>query len=137
MSNSVRVPFGESQADTATLLLAAAEESKDFNVDAVTVSSYGGFLVPEELAKSAGVDYEDEGKAMGHVYSDEEIAAAEGDDISVDGYEAQEGASRPAESEPEQDTPAKKAPAKKAATKKAAAKKAPAKKAAAKKSGGK
>lgn len=132
---TVRVPFGDSAADTATLLLAAAEESKDHSASDVMVSSYGGFVVPESLAKSAGVDYEDEGKAMGHVYSDEEIATAEGNDLSRSGFEDEIKAGDGDFTNAPQDEPdrSEEKPAKKAAAKKTA-KKAPAKKAAAKKS---
>jgi hypothetical protein len=63
--SDVTVPFGENAAETATLLLAAAEEAKDADASAVRTGS-GVFIVPEEIAKSAGVDYEsddDEGEA--------------------------------------------------------------------------
>jgi len=88
MSNKVRVPYGDNRSETATLLLAAAEESKDFGVDDVQVSSYGGFLVPEEVAKGAGLDYEDEGVAMGHVYSDQQVTEAEKESVETPEPEA-------------------------------------------------
>ena len=74
----VRVPYGKSAQDTAVLLLAAVEE-KGANVSDVRVDSFGGFLVPESIAKQAGLDYEDPDEADGSLYSDEQIqAAAEG-----------------------------------------------------------
>lgn len=72
MSDNVRVPRGDSISDTATLLLAAAEE-KDLPASVVTVSSLGGFLVPEEIAKAAGLDYEDPDLADGSKYSQEQV----------------------------------------------------------------
>lgn len=110
MSENVRVPDGDSRAETATLLLAAAEESEDFNVDAVQVSSYGGFVVPEEIAKEAGLDYEPVEEAMGHVYSDAQVN---------DAGEIETPTEASATEEPK---PAKKTPAKKAAAKKAGGK---------------
>lgn len=56
MSN-VQVKYGESAGDTAVLLLAAAEESKEFSAADVRTGSFGTFYVPEEIAKAAGVDY--------------------------------------------------------------------------------
>jgi hypothetical protein len=103
MSDNVRVPFGDSASDTATLLLAAAEESKDFEAEAVQVSSYGGFVVPKALAKAAGVDYEDVDEAEGHVYSEKQI----------------EDAPDEVETPTEAEKPAKKAAAKKTTAKKA------------------
>jgi hypothetical protein len=66
--SDVRVPFGDNPSDTATLLLAAAEEAKDADASVVRTGS-GEFIVPEKIAKSAGVDYE----------SDEDEAEAEPD----------------------------------------------------------
>lgn len=53
MSDEVEVPFGEDPAETATMLLAAAE---DLELDAgvVKTTSEGTFLVPEEVAEKAG-----------------------------------------------------------------------------------
>lgn len=55
--SDVFVPYGDNASETATLLLEAAEKSKDHEQgDVRTVE--GGFLVDEKIAKSAGVDYE-------------------------------------------------------------------------------
>ena len=75
--SKVRVPYGDSAKDTATLLLAAVEEDKDLDPSVVEVSSLGGFLVPEEVAKSAGVKYEDPEEADGSRYSEAQVAEAE------------------------------------------------------------
>jgi hypothetical protein len=89
--SEVEVPYGDSATDTAVLLLAAAEE---LDLDpAVVKSQEGHFLVPEEVAEKAGVDY----------HGDEDEAAPE-----------------PPPEEPVEET---KAPAKPAAKKTAAAKK--------------
>jgi hypothetical protein len=54
MSEFVEVPFGDNPEEAATLLLAAAEESKDHSAaDVRTIS--GSFLVPKALADKAGV----------------------------------------------------------------------------------
>lgn len=53
----VFVAYGDSAQDTATLLLDAAEKA-EAHVDVVR-SGDGGFYVPEEIAKKAGVDYDD------------------------------------------------------------------------------
>lgn len=53
-SREVAVPFGDNPSDTATLLLAAAEES---GVDqSVVRASSGTFYVPAGIAKKAGVE---------------------------------------------------------------------------------
>lgn len=55
MSEFVEVPFGDNAEETATLLLAAAEESDDHSAaDVRTVS--GAFLVPKDLADKAGTE---------------------------------------------------------------------------------
>jgi hypothetical protein len=54
MSDQVEVKFSGEASDRAVLLLAAAEE---LGLDASVIrSSYGAFLVPEEVAKKAGFD---------------------------------------------------------------------------------
>src|SRR4051812_7751826 len=85
MGKNVRVAYGDSAADTATLLLAAAEESDEYGADVVRTDSYGGFVVPEEIAKAAGVDYEDPGEAEGHTYSEDQIKEAEGSEMQTPG----------------------------------------------------
>lgn len=101
MSNEVRVPFGDSPSDTATLLLAAVAESDDYEVSVVKVDSLGGFIVPEEIAKASGLDYEDPDNADASKYSEEQVAEA----------------TTTSEAEPTE-VPAKKAAAKKAPAKK-------------------
>jgi hypothetical protein len=53
MSEFVEVPFGDNAQETATLLLAAAEESKDHSAADVRTGT-GYFIVPKELADNAG-----------------------------------------------------------------------------------
>jgi hypothetical protein len=55
----VEVPYGESASDTATLLLAAAE-NLELAPGVVQTTSDGVFLVPEEVAKKAGLDTVDD-----------------------------------------------------------------------------
>ena len=52
----VEVPFGEKSADDAVLLLEAAEKIYDDQSVVRTVT--GAFLVPEDVAKKAGVKYD-------------------------------------------------------------------------------
>jgi hypothetical protein len=62
MSEFVEVPFGDNAEETAVLLLAAAEESKDHSVADVRTQT-GSFIVPKELAdkaKAKGADYSEE-----------------------------------------------------------------------------
>lgn len=51
---TVEVPFGEKAGETATLLLAAAEDL-DLSPDVVQVTN-GAFVVPEEVQKKSGLD---------------------------------------------------------------------------------
>lgn len=51
----VEIPWGTDSQDTATLLLAAAEEMDRDASEVRTVS--GAFLVPRDIADTAGVDY--------------------------------------------------------------------------------
>jgi hypothetical protein len=54
--SEVEVPYGDSAQETAVLLLAAADE---LELDPAVVRTLeGGFMVPEEVAKEAGVDYD-------------------------------------------------------------------------------
>ena len=48
----VTVPLGDNPSETATLLLAAAEEL-GLDQSVVGYDSYDGFVVPEEVAKKA------------------------------------------------------------------------------------
>lgn len=65
MSEHVEVPFGDKSGETATLLLAAAE---DLGLDpgVVRTTSEYSFVVPEEVAAKAGLDTvsEDEEKSL-------------------------------------------------------------------------
>lgn len=56
--SEVHVPFGDKPQETATLLLAAAEDTET-PVHLVRVVD-GGFKVPEEVADSAGLDHTEE-----------------------------------------------------------------------------
>ena len=56
-STPVTVPYGENAGETATLLLAAAEEVCGDQSVVRTVE--GAFVAPKEVADKAGVDYED------------------------------------------------------------------------------
>lgn len=115
MTNEVRVPFGDSPSDTATLLLAAVEEL-DQDVHVVKVDSLGGFLVPEEVAKKAGLDSEHPGVADGSYYSEEQVEEAAATEVA---QPTDDSAGPSTETPP----PAKKAAAKKTAAKKSTAKK--------------
>lgn len=55
----VEVPFGDDASETATLLLAAAE---DLELDPHVVKTTGDqrFVVPQEVADKAGVKYDEE-----------------------------------------------------------------------------
>lgn len=59
MSDEVFVPYGDSAAETATLLLDAAEQAGE-DASVVRSSSDNGFYVPESVAKKAKVDFESE-----------------------------------------------------------------------------
>lgn len=73
--NEVKVPFGTDASETATLLLAAAEkEAGDQSV--VRTTSYNHFLVPEEIAKAAEVDYEVEGDDKTEAEAETEVKEA-------------------------------------------------------------
>lgn len=123
MTNTVHVPFGDNMADTATLLLDAAEKT-DNEANVVVVDHFtNSYVVPEDVAKKAGLDSFDPDADFA-----KEVKAAEGTDIAVDGTTADPAAEAPAK------PAAKKAAAKKAPAKRAAAKKTSAKKTAAKKS---
>lgn len=61
--SDVKVPYGDKPSDTATLLLAAAEE-KGLEASVVRTDSFGrAFIVPDEVADAAGVDTLEEPKA--------------------------------------------------------------------------
>jgi len=80
MSDNVKVPYGDSASDTATLLLAAAEE-KGLGPQVVGVDSSGYFTAPEEVVKAAGLESVDPDKE----FNDEiEKARAEAEKTSVD-----------------------------------------------------
>lgn len=130
---NVRVRNGESARETAILLLAAAEE-KGQHASVVQVSSLGGFIVPEEIAKQAGLDYEDPLEADGSRYSEAEIKAAAEEGVTEPKPEVTSSpdpvSEAQATAEPETKAPAKKTAAKKTTTaRKTAAKKTTTKKA--------
>jgi hypothetical protein len=74
MSESKEVKVHGLTEDNANLLLAAAVEL-DLPIDVVKTSSHGHFLVPEDVAQQAGVDYEsdepDSTDEDGLVYDDD------------------------------------------------------------------
>lgn len=110
MSDTVHVPFGDNMSETATLLLAAAEET-DTPVASVTVDHFtNSYVVPAEVAKKAGLSTVDPDADFA-----KEVKAAEGTDIEVDTSTIGDPSAEPA--------PAKKAAAKKSTAKKTAAKK--------------
>jgi len=107
MSDTVHVPFGDNMSETATLLLAAAEET-DNPAHVVVVDHFtNSYVVPKDVAKQAGLDTVDPDADFAA-----EVKAAEGTSIEVDTSTI---------GDPE--APAKKAAAKKTAAKKTAAKK--------------
>lgn len=120
MSKDVRVPFTKDNGDTATLLLAEAEGHEQGAAVVRTGSGY--FLVPEEVAKSAGVDYE-------APEEDGEVAAAQSDDDQPKAEDGEENVKAVSEQvkASESEAPAKKTAAKKTTAKKTAAKKTAAK----------
>lgn len=69
----VFVPFGDSAQDTAVLLLDAAE-SAELPADVVRTTD-GGFVVDEELAKSAAVDYDGGASSSDEAARNAEVAA--------------------------------------------------------------
>lgn len=75
MSDIVNVPFGDSAEETATLLLAAVEDT-DHEPSVVVVNSFGGFNVPKDVADKAGVKYQDTSTNDGSKYTDEQIEEA-------------------------------------------------------------
>jgi hypothetical protein len=112
--SEVHVPFGDSAADTATLLLAAAEELDGFEANVVKVNhdNGGGFTVPEEVAKAAKLKPEDPNAE----FQAEVDSIKEGSELP-----SQTVTSEEAEVKQQADLAAK-APAKKAAAKKSTAK---------------
>lgn len=136
MSNDdiVKIPFGDSASDTATLLLAAAED-KELDPNVITTDGHGNFYAPKSVAKKAGVEHESaeepdvpRNDAPG---LDPDVVPPE---VAADhmGEEDTVGVTGTPDEPPQDQAEAKKAPARKAPAKKAA-KKAPAKKAAANK----
>lgn len=95
--SEVFVGYGDSAGDTATLVLAEAD--KQGLHPEVVRSVEGGFYVPEEVAKAAGVTYQ----------SEDEVAQEAAQKVA------------PADDKPaaKKAAPRKRAPAKKAAAKKA------------------
>ena len=73
MSN-VEIAFGENPAETAVLLLAAAEET-GAGPAAVRTTSFRSFMVPEEVAKKAGLSSEGEASTASESTDTEEKPA--------------------------------------------------------------
>lgn len=90
--SEVHVPFGDKPQETATLLLAAAEDTET-PVHLVRVVD-GGFKVPQEVADSAGLDHTDE-------YEREDSALRLGDDAPD---EIKDDRMLPADHDPEDNT---------------------------------
>jgi hypothetical protein len=109
MTNTVHVPFGENMAETATLLLAAAEETKNEAYVVVVDHFTNSYRVPEEVAKKAGLDSFDPDADFAA-----DVAAAQDSDLSIDASNV-EGERFPEEPKPQ--APAKKAAAKRTAKK--------------------
>ena len=117
MSNEVQVEYGDSAKETATLLLAAAEESEQ---DASVVRTGNGvFYVPEDVAKKAGVEYGDKTRIGQPRHGENQPRQEEDQSNSPDASDSDEAPTK---------APAKKSAAKKATAKKSAAKKSTAKK---------
>ena len=94
----VRIPFGDNPSETATLLLAAAEEVREDQ--SVVRTAEGAFVAPRDVADRAGVDYDrpdDEPESDNKPTSEQ---PTESDD------------------QPDEEPPKKKAPSKKAAKRK-------------------
>jgi hypothetical protein len=112
MSESKIVEVEGLTSENATLLLAAAEEL-DLDQSVVATTSFGHFLVPEEVAKKAGVDYRSE--------ADVEKAEAEAEAQRQEDLEVLKGdAQREAQADADEADEAKKAPRRRAAKKTAA-----------------
>lgn len=62
MSDQVEVAFGDNPQETATLLLAAAEDAGLDPAVAVRTSGDATFVVPAEVADAAGVDVVSDGE---------------------------------------------------------------------------
>jgi hypothetical protein len=111
----VHVPFGDDRAETATLLLEAAEKSKEHEQSVVTVDHFtNSFVVPKSVADAAGADtFDPDADFAKEVEAAKKAAETKagqsGELLNVDGTE-QDAADEPA--------PAKKAAAKKSASKK-------------------
>lgn len=101
--NIVHVPFGDNMAETATLLLAAAEETKN-DPNVVFVDHFtNSYQVPEDVAKKAGLDsFDPDAEFQAQV----EAVNAD-DDLNMTPPESD------AEAEPAKKTAAKKTAAKK------------------------
>lgn len=126
MANEVYVGYGDSASDTAVLLLEAAEKA-DQPAEVVRTGD-GGFYVPEDIAKAAGVDYLGDGPGIQNgpalVPSDPDTyGEPAAKDVPVKKAQAnQEAAEQSAAKKAAKKAPAKRAPAKKATAKKAAPK---------------
>jgi len=76
----VLVPYGDNASETATLLLGAVDELDDVEVFQVrNQPEDGGFRVPEEVAKKAGLKAVDEEKEAAQAEEERREALAEAD----------------------------------------------------------
>jgi hypothetical protein len=108
----VFVSHGDSAQDTAVLLLDAAEKA-DLPADVVR-STDGGFIVDEELAKAAAVDYDGDASSSDEASRNAEVAAQQ----SADAEAAKSDAVGKKSDAVGKNQPAKKATAKKASARK-------------------
>ena len=125
MTDTVFVAFGDNRSDTATLLLAAAEEL-GYEPGVVTVDHFsgsGGFRALEDVAEAAGLDPTDADEEFNKALEEARKHADDPDALNANPA-ADEKFADPGPGE----TPAEKPAAKKTTTKKAAAKKTAAKK---------
>lgn len=140
MSENVRIAYGDSAQDTAVQLLAAAEE---LGYEAWIVRhSDGDFYAPVDVAKKAGLDYDDpNAEAEAEPEQSPHDPALIGESVDADAAETPEGKENAeasydgAEDQTGAQAQEPKAEEPKATAKKTAAKKTTAKKTSAKKSG--
>lgn len=110
----VQVPYGDKPSETATLLLAAAEEAGEDQATAVRTGSFGTFFTSEAIAKAAGVDYvKDDGVDVPELLEVEPTLDPSEPDRSPLPAEAEESPAEPAPKTTARKTAAKKTTASK------------------------